>query len=77
MDEPRLVPWYPCEYPERPYVMGETLLCGTPCPACLIVAEIELNKLDPLTEDPRNLESWHYIVGMLVGDSAGYGGVDG
>lgn len=63
------IPWYACDYPERPYSLGETLLCGEPCSACLVVAEIELNKLDPLTEDPRNLESWHYIVGVLAGDA--------
>jgi len=62
--------WFACDFPERPYELGATLLCGKPCRACLVVAKVELNKLNPLTEDPRNLASWHEIVGILAGEQA-------
>ena len=60
--------WFACEFPERPYELGATLLCGEPCRACLVVATVELNRLNPLTETRANLASWHEIIGVLAGE---------
>ncbi len=64
--------WYACDYPERPYMYGDTLLCGRPCSACLVIAEVELNRLDPITAPRAAIEDWHYIISVLAGDDEPY-----
>jgi hypothetical protein len=61
-------PHFACWFPEAPYTLGTTLLCGVPCSACLVVAEVELNKLNPLTADREMVAWWYGAVGVLAGE---------
>jgi hypothetical protein len=59
------MPWFACEYPERPYELGVTLWCGEPCTGCLISAEMQLNLRDPLDMTERELALWDQIITTL------------
>jgi hypothetical protein len=61
------IPWRACDLGEQPWD-GETPFCDHPCPGCLVVATVELNKRDPLTANPRDLADWHMIVAVTAGE---------
>ena len=59
--------WRACDLGERPWD-GETPFCAEACPGCLVIATVELNKLNPLTTDPRQLTDWHQIIAVTAGE---------
>jgi len=60
--------WVACEYPERPYENRRTAFHNRPCRACLIAAEMVLNRMNPLTTDPDNMAAWHEMIAVLAGE---------
>lgn len=61
------IPWRACDLGERPWD-GETPFCCEPCPGCLVIATVELNKLNPLSTNPRDLADWHEIIAVTAGE---------
>lgn len=61
------VPWRAHELGEQPWD-GETPFCSEACPGCLVVATVELNKLNPLTTNPGTLADWHEIIATTSGE---------
>lgn len=61
------VAWRAHDLGEQPWD-GETPFCTEPCPGCLVIATVELNKLNPLTTDWRQLADWHDIIAATSGE---------
>ncbi len=60
-------PWRACELGEQPWD-GETPFCFEECPGCLVVATVELNRLNSLSTDPGVLAQWHDIIAITAGE---------
>lgn len=60
-------PWRAHDLGEQPYDW-ETPFCAEPCSGCLVVATVELNKLNPLTTDPGVLAQWHEVIAVTSGE---------
>ncbi len=60
-------PWRAHELGEQPYDW-ETPFCTEPCTGCLVMATVELNKLNPLTAPPEDLEFWHEVIAVTAGE---------